>query len=112
MSGTKEVSLTYPGKSGSKTVGGLSITLKKEDYLQQRVQKKSKLKYKNPIYTSSITGNAQVTAYWVLHSAEKKIRRSRNLILLMQTEKTAKQYGLNTKNYADLSGYRFRKSAG
>ena len=31
VSGTKEVSLTYPGKSGSKTVGGLSITLKKED---------------------------------------------------------------------------------
>ena len=44
VSGTKEVSLTYPGKSGSKTVGGLSITLKRKIILQQRVQKKSKLK--------------------------------------------------------------------
>ena len=35
VSGTKEVSLTYPGKSGSKTVGGLSITLKRKIILQQ-----------------------------------------------------------------------------
>ena len=66
VSGTKEVSLTYPGKSGSKTVGGLSITLKKEDYFTTKGSKEVEVENtKNPIYTSSITGNAQVTAYWV-----------------------------------------------
>ena len=55
VSGTKEVSLTYPGKSGSKTVGGLSITLKKEDYFTTKGSKEVKVENtKNPIYTSKI----------------------------------------------------------
>ena len=98
VSGTKEVSLTYPGKSGSKTVGGLSITLKKEDYFTTKGSKEVKVENtKNPIYTSSITGNAQVTAYWVSAFCGKEDQTIKKSYLVNADGKDSKQYGLNTK---------------
>ena len=42
------------------------IVFKKEDYFTTKGSKEVEVENtKNPIYTSSITGNAQVTAYWV-----------------------------------------------
>lgn len=98
VSGTKEVTLTYPGKSGSKTVGGLSITLKKEDYFTTKGSKEVEVENaKNPIYTSSITGNAQVTAYWVSAFRGKEDQTIKNAYLVNADGKDSKQYGLNTK---------------
>lgn len=98
VSGTKEVSLTYPGKSGSKTVGGLSITLKKEDYFTTKGSKEVEVENtKNPIYTSSITGNAQVTAYWVSAFCGKEDQTIKKSYLVNADGKDSKQYGLNTK---------------
>ena len=98
VSGTKEVSLTYPGKSGSKTVGGLSITLKKEDYFTTKGSKEVEVENtKNPIYTSSITGNAQVTAYWVSAFCGKEYQTIKKSYLVNADGKDSKQYGLNTK---------------
>lgn len=98
VSGTKEVSLTYPGKSGSKTVGGLSITLKKEDYFTTKGSKEVEVENtKNPIYTSSITGNAQVTAYWVSAFCGKEDQTIKKSYLVNADGKDSKRYGLNTK---------------
>lgn len=98
VSGTKEVSLTYPGKSGSKTVGGFSITLKKEDYFTTKGSKEVEVENtKNPIYTSSITGNAQVTAYWVSAFGGKEDQSIRKAYLVNADGKDSRQYGLNTK---------------
>lgn len=98
VSGTKEVSLTYPGKSGSKTVGGLSITLKKEDYFTTKGSKEVEVENtKNPIYTSGITGNAQVTAYWVSVFCGKEDQTIKKSYLVNADGKDSKQYGLNTK---------------
>ena len=97
LEGTKEVSLIYPDRlGGSKTIGGVTVTLKKEDYFTTKGSKEVEIENpQNPIYTSSKTGNSTVASYWVSAFRQKEDQEITKAYLVNEDGKDGKQYDLN-----------------
>lgn len=100
VSGTKDVYLTYPdGADSTRTIGGVSITLNKEDYFKTKGTKEVELENTNDLlYVSSKTEGEKIDVdggHSVSVFSEKGDRQIKKAYLVNGNGKDSNHYNLN-----------------